>query len=69
MPTNFTESVVDDASLAWLESIGYAVKHLPALQNDATRQAGGPETAPGLFLAERAVVIAKNVTTVFQGNV
>ena len=30
----FTESVVEDAALAWLESLGYAVKH-------------GPEIAPG----------------------
>jgi hypothetical protein len=32
----FTESVVEDAALAWLESLGYAVKH-------------GPEIAPGNF--------------------
>jgi type I restriction enzyme, R subunit len=25
----FTESVVEDAALAWLESLGYAVKHGP----------------------------------------
>jgi type I restriction enzyme R subunit len=31
---NFTESIVEDAALAWLESLGYAVKH-------------GPEIAPG----------------------
>jgi type I restriction enzyme R subunit len=30
----FTESVVEDAVLAWLESLGYAVKH-------------GPDIAPG----------------------
>ena len=38
--TNFTESVVEDAALAWLESLGYAVKH-------------GPEIAPGELFAER----------------
>ncbi len=37
----FTESVVEDAALAWLESLGYAVKH-------------GPEIAPGEVFAERA---------------
>ena len=37
---NFTESVVEDAALAWLESLGYAVKH-------------GPEIAPGELFAER----------------
>lgn len=31
---NFTESVVEDATLAWLESLGYAVKH-------------GPDISPG----------------------
>jgi type I restriction enzyme, R subunit len=36
----FTESVVEDAALAWLESLGYAVKH-------------GPEIAPGELFAER----------------
>jgi type I restriction enzyme R subunit len=34
---NFTESVVEDAALAWLESLAYAIKH-------------GPEIAPGEFL-------------------
>ena len=38
--TSFIESVVEDAALAWLESIGYAVKH-------------GPEIAPGELFAER----------------
>ena len=37
---NFTESVVEDAALAWLESLGFAVKH-------------GPEIAPGELFAER----------------
>ena len=36
--TAFTESVVEDAALAWLESLGYAVKH-------------GPEIAPGELFA------------------
>ena len=26
---NFTESVVEEAALAWLESLGYATKHGP----------------------------------------
>ncbi|MBI2997373.1 MAG: type I restriction endonuclease subunit R, partial [Deltaproteobacteria bacterium] len=38
---NFTESVVEDAALAWLESLGYTVKH-------------GPEIGPGELFAERA---------------
>ncbi|MGH7827890.1 MAG: hypothetical protein ACREQ7_22280 [Candidatus Binatia bacterium] len=38
---SFTESVVEEAALAWLESLGYATKH-------------GPEIGPGEFLAERA---------------
>ena len=37
--SKFTESVVEDAALAWLESLGYAVKH-------------GPEIAPGEFLPQ-----------------
>ena len=37
---SFTESVVEDATLAWLESLGYAVKH-------------GPEIAPGELFSER----------------
>jgi type I restriction enzyme R subunit len=40
MAAGFTESVVEDAALAWLESLGYAVKH-------------GPEIAPGELFAER----------------
>ena len=36
----FTESVVEDAALAWLESLGYVIKH-------------GLEIAPGELFAER----------------
>jgi type I restriction enzyme R subunit len=38
--TRFTESVVEDATLAWLAELGWAVKH-------------GPEIAPGELFAER----------------
>lgn len=39
--SNFTESVVEDASLAWLEALGYAVLH-------------GPDIAAGEPAAERS---------------
>jgi hypothetical protein len=32
--SQFTESVIEDAALTWLESLGYAIKH-------------GPEITPG----------------------
>ena len=38
--TAFTESVVEEAALAWLESLGWAVKH-------------GLDIAPGELFAER----------------
>lgn len=41
MSSRFTESVVEDAVLAWLGELQYAVLH-------------GPETAPGELAAERA---------------
>jgi type I restriction enzyme R subunit len=48
----FTESVVEDAALAWLEGIGWAVRH-------------GSEIAPGELFAERAdygeVVLAQRL--------
>jgi type I restriction enzyme R subunit len=31
---NFTESVVEDAALAWLESLGYSVKHGPEIASE-----------------------------------
>jgi type I restriction enzyme R subunit len=37
---DFTESNVEDAALAWLQSLGYAVKH-------------GPEIAPSELAADR----------------
>lgn len=40
---SMTESTIEDAAIARLESLGYTIKHLPAPQKDATRQAGGPE--------------------------
>ena len=41
MSRAFTESVVEDAALAWLEGLGYAVLH-------------GPEIATGMPAAERS---------------
>mgnify|MGYP000369889037 CR=1 FL=1 len=40
MSTRFTESVVEEAALAWLESLGYTILH-------------GPEIAPGEAFAQR----------------
>ena len=40
MTASLTESVVEEAALAWLETLGYSVKH-------------GPEIAPGELWAER----------------
>jgi len=39
--TNFTESVVEDAALAWLEALGYVVLY-------------GPDIAADMFGAERS---------------
>jgi type I restriction enzyme, R subunit len=41
MATRFTESVVEEAALEWLTTLGYAVLH-------------GPEIAPGEAAAKRA---------------
>ncbi len=41
MTFGFTESVVEDAALSWLEGLGYTVAH-------------GPEIAPGEMFAERS---------------
>jgi type I restriction enzyme R subunit len=41
MSQAFTESIVEQAALAWLEGLGWTVKH-------------GPEIAPGELAAERA---------------
>ena len=43
MTKRFTESVVEDAALAWLESFGGAIKHSPVVP-------------PGELPAERMVV-------------
>jgi hypothetical protein len=40
--SNFTESIVEDASLAWLEALGYSVLH-------------GPEIAAGMTAVEQQV--------------
>jgi type I restriction enzyme, R subunit len=29
--TNFTESIVEEAALAWLEELGYTILHGPAI--------------------------------------
>ena len=42
MIQSFTESVVEDAALAWLESLGWLVKH-------------SPDMAAGKLVAERTI--------------
>ena len=37
MSSAFTESVVEDAALAWLESLGYTIKHGPEIAADELR--------------------------------
>ena len=49
---SLNESIVEDAALEWFGELGYAVGHLPAPRS-ATRQAGGPQLAPGEPAAER----------------
>lgn len=58
MSKSFTESIVEDAVLAWLESLGYAVLHLPA-PCTATRQAGGPDIASGELRVKSVESIAE----------
>jgi len=45
----FSESVVEDAALAWLESLGWSVRH-------------GLEIAPGELGAERADYASRKFT-------
>jgi type I restriction enzyme, R subunit len=52
--SNFTEAIVEDAPLFWLEVLGYAVLHLPAPQSIVSRQASGPDIAQGDSDAERS---------------
>lgn len=55
MIRRFTESVVEDAALAWFEGLGYPVKH-------------GREIAPGELAAEQKAVVAENATAQFQSK-
>ncbi len=43
MTARFTESIVEEAALAWLEGLGYTILH-------------GPEIAPGEPFAERVIL-------------
>ncbi len=57
MSAEFSESVVEDATLAWLESLGYSVLHLPAPQSDLsalldTVQAGADRRSDPLACGE-----------------
>lgn len=42
--TNFTKSVVEEATLAWLEALGYALLHR-LFTCSVTRRAGAPDTS------------------------
>ena len=43
MSGNFTESVVEDAALAWLESLGYTIKHGPEIAPREPRVPGAEQ--------------------------
>lgn len=38
MTTSLTESTVEDATLAWLEELGYAILHGPEIEPEGPRQ-------------------------------
>ena len=50
---NFTESVVEDAALAWLESLGYAVKHGPDITPGGDTLTLTPSTSLRTGLSQR----------------
>ena len=63
----FTESVVEEAALAWLESLRHAVLHLPAppacarhadRESNAVREEGGPDIAAGELCVEGPIPTA-----------
>jgi type I restriction enzyme, R subunit len=54
MSQSFTESVVEEAALAWLEALGYVVLH-------------GPDIAAGMLGAERSEPNYRDVIHEEQG--
>jgi hypothetical protein len=63
-----TESVVEDAAMAWLESLGYRVKHIPEIapgERLLTRMNYGSVVS----VAGLAATCARNATTQREGNV
>jgi hypothetical protein len=62
---SFTESVVEDAALPWLESLGYVVKHGPEIASGAANERMPRSRSSG----PKAGVSAKNATTQREGNV
>ena len=56
----FTECVVEDAALAWLESLGYTVKHGPEIAPGELQTNGVPRSRSS---GPRMGVSAKNATT------
>jgi len=53
----FTESVVEDAALAWLNSLGYAVLHLP-VRGTQTRKATAAGRQVARTLRQGAGIVA-----------
>lgn len=45
MTRTFTESVVEDATLGWLESLGYAILHGPDIASGELRMKGAESIA------------------------
>ncbi len=53
--TTFTESTVEDAALAWLESLGWSVAHGPAIAPDTP---GAERGDYGAVVLEQAEVLS-----------
>lgn len=63
----FNESVVEDAALEWLESLGYAIQERAGDRDKEFFQTNRPRRSRSA--GSRAAVSAKNATTQRKGNV
>lgn len=64
--SGFTESAVEEAVLAGLESVGRAIKHRPVVRGGECFETNGPRSnRPG---GPKAAVSAKNASTQKEGN-
>jgi type I restriction enzyme R subunit len=61
-PSSFAESVIEEVALAWLEGLGYAIKHGPEIAPGEHTIEAGDHTQSGVQNLRRDTLLPKLIS-------